>query len=164
MLLPGAYRSLLRPSSPISAKASTVRPYSLDHITLITCSLAKGTYCSPSAFTFVKMLSSFSRNLTSFQRTRQNALRFVIRAKPEPLNRYRAASLDREYCETVFQPTLSRHSRLRSLCKAYSPALFQSIFSGSPLESPLTLPAFRETSFAFGVRLKNFAKRNFLWR
>ena len=32
LLLPEAYRSLPRPSSPTSAKASTVRPYSLDHI------------------------------------------------------------------------------------------------------------------------------------
>ena len=32
MLLPGAYRSLPRPSSPTSAKASTVCPYLLDHI------------------------------------------------------------------------------------------------------------------------------------
>ena len=30
--LPGAFRSLLRPSSPASAKASTVCPYALDHI------------------------------------------------------------------------------------------------------------------------------------
>jgi hypothetical protein len=29
--LPGAYRSLLRPSSPASAKASTVCPFALDH-------------------------------------------------------------------------------------------------------------------------------------
>ena len=31
--LPGAYRRLLRPSSPPAAKASTARAYSLDHIT-----------------------------------------------------------------------------------------------------------------------------------
>jgi hypothetical protein len=31
--LPGAYRRLLRPSSPVIAKASTVCAYSLDHIT-----------------------------------------------------------------------------------------------------------------------------------
>ena len=30
--LPGAFRSLLRPSSPASAKASTVCPFALDHI------------------------------------------------------------------------------------------------------------------------------------
>src|SRR5512132_2615549 len=30
--LPGAFRSLLRPSSPASAKASTVCPSALDHI------------------------------------------------------------------------------------------------------------------------------------
>jgi hypothetical protein len=34
VLLPMAYRSLPRPSSPFSAKASTVRPYLLDHIIL----------------------------------------------------------------------------------------------------------------------------------
>jgi hypothetical protein len=32
LLLPMAYRSWPRPSSPVSAKASTVRPYLLDHI------------------------------------------------------------------------------------------------------------------------------------
>ncbi len=32
MLLPEAYRSLPRPSSPIGAKASIVRPYALDSI------------------------------------------------------------------------------------------------------------------------------------
>jgi hypothetical protein len=31
--LPEAYRRLLRPSSPVAAKASTVCAYSLDHIT-----------------------------------------------------------------------------------------------------------------------------------
>ena len=31
--LPGAFRRLLRPSSPVIAKASTVCAYSLDHIT-----------------------------------------------------------------------------------------------------------------------------------
>ena len=31
--LPEAYRRLLRPSSPLTAKASTVHAYSLDHIT-----------------------------------------------------------------------------------------------------------------------------------
>ena len=31
--LPAAYRKLLRPSSPLTAKASTVCTYSLDHIT-----------------------------------------------------------------------------------------------------------------------------------
>ena len=31
--LPKAYRRLLRPSSPLTAKASTVCAYSLDHIT-----------------------------------------------------------------------------------------------------------------------------------
>ena len=31
--LPGAYRRLPRPSSPVIAKASTVCAYSLDHIT-----------------------------------------------------------------------------------------------------------------------------------
>ena len=31
--LPEAYRKLLRPSSPVAAKASTVCAYSLDHIT-----------------------------------------------------------------------------------------------------------------------------------
>jgi hypothetical protein len=32
--LPEAFRRLLRPSSPLTAKASTVCAYSLDHITL----------------------------------------------------------------------------------------------------------------------------------
>ena len=36
VLLPVAYRSLPRPSSPVSAKASTVRPYLLDHIIIPT--------------------------------------------------------------------------------------------------------------------------------
>ncbi len=34
LLLPRAFRSLPRPSSPDSSKASTVDPYSLDHIIL----------------------------------------------------------------------------------------------------------------------------------
>jgi hypothetical protein len=34
LLLPQAFRSLPRPSSPDSSKASTVDPYSLDHIIL----------------------------------------------------------------------------------------------------------------------------------
>ena len=41
VLLPAAFRSLLRPSSPVSAKASTVRPYLLDHIILSATSLLR---------------------------------------------------------------------------------------------------------------------------
>ena len=37
--LPAAYRKLLRPSSPVIAKASTICTYSLDPITLSPCSL-----------------------------------------------------------------------------------------------------------------------------
>ena len=45
--LPAAYRMLQRPSSPLTAKASTVCAYSLDHITpsnLVTVSIVKTTF------------------------------------------------------------------------------------------------------------------------
>jgi hypothetical protein len=41
--LPDAYRSLSRPSSPVRAKASTVRPYSLDRICSLPCDKPKLT-------------------------------------------------------------------------------------------------------------------------
>ena len=47
VFLPAAFRNLLRPSSPDSPKASTMNPYSLDHIypcTLIQHDLASFTY------------------------------------------------------------------------------------------------------------------------
>ena len=98
-----------------------------------------GVHFREDAFKFLSKPDQFSK-ITSPMRCIVD-----IAAKPQP--------------ETVIALALSSKS-----CKAYSPALFFYIFSGSPLESPLTLPAFRETSFAFGVRLKNFARRNFLWR
>ncbi len=40
LLLPLAFRSLPRPSSPDSSKASSVDPYSLDHITVCSVSIS----------------------------------------------------------------------------------------------------------------------------
>ncbi len=42
VLLPEAFRSLPRPSSPDSSKASTVNPYSLDHISFSSPHTARG--------------------------------------------------------------------------------------------------------------------------
>jgi hypothetical protein len=42
--LPAAYRMLQRPSSPLTAKASTVCAYSLDHITPISLALYESAF------------------------------------------------------------------------------------------------------------------------
>ena len=51
--LPEAYRRLLRPSSPVAAKASTICAYSLDHITLRSLPYLKQAYYLQQGYMFV---------------------------------------------------------------------------------------------------------------
>ena len=56
--LPAAFRCLLRPSSVSSAKASTVRPYLLNHISCVFAFQGLLSYCFFLNFTLMNILSS----------------------------------------------------------------------------------------------------------
>src|SRR6185369_13917065 len=65
--LPEAFRSLSRPSSPVRAKASTVRPCSLDRISAHARSPARGNTGPPFLRTLRVVLASSRRSYTQLQ-------------------------------------------------------------------------------------------------
>ena len=116
LLLPLAFRSLPRPSSPDSSKASSVDPYSLDHITVcsVSFSVAVRRVRPPSPFALLRRLRGRQSRLFA-------ARRYIGSLRPSPklpsLAAYfpfSAAGVFRFICQKIMAPDLVTGRRRRN--------------------------------------------------